>query len=221
MHRKFLFVIAVLVAFASGSSTRAQAPGGLQKSSASAAIGSGTSPLPHLAPQDGYPDLPPLRFNDTYGEFISGVFVLPTASWVEVYIDSPVRGRSMIFIYPNGSCAGSRIGSADNYFYTFNRDKGYVLSVQAMYFFRLDDGTYINGLRGSCVQIVWDSERLAGLGDPATPIADNDGSDPAPNDVVALPNTGAGQHDGTPFLWLSIGAAVLISGFAWRWRTHR
>lgn len=222
MHRKLLLMLALLVAVASGSSAHAQAPGSVQTSTAAVAIGAGPSTLPRLAPQDGYPYLPPLEFNDLYGEFIDGVFVLPTVAHAEVYAIDPVRGRTLIFIYSNGSCAGARAASGPLYFHEFNMTKGYTLSVKAMYFFTLDDGTYINGVSGPCVQIVWDTDRLVGLGEPATPIADNDGSDPAPNEgVVSLPNTGAGQSGGSPFLWLGIGAAVLISGFALRWRASR
>jgi hypothetical protein len=222
MRRGLLLIFALLISLTAGSPASAQPAAKLQLGEASASVGTDTSPIPHLARQDGFPYLPPLEFNDLYGEFIDGVFVLPTVAHAEVYAIDPVRGRTLIFIYSNGSCAGARAASGPLYFHEFNMTKGYTLSVKAMYFFTLDDGTYINGVSGPCVQIVWDSERLAGLGNPATPIADNDGSAPAPdNGVVALPNTGAGQNGGTPFLWLGIGAAVLISGFALRWRASR
>lgn len=222
IRRKLLLVIALLVAFASGSSARAQVPGSLQKSNASVAIGAGTSTVPQLAHQDGYPDLPPVEFDLDLGEFIDGIYVMPPSTWLYAMVDRPKRGSARLLFYLNGSCTEPRedaySGDALSY---YNRQNGFAASIRASYSFTLDDGTYISSYRGPCITILWDTEKYYGVGTPATPIADNDSSGPIPDEdqpVVSLPNTGAGENGGTPFLWLGIGGAVLISGFAVRWR---
>jgi hypothetical protein len=224
MRRGFLLVIALLIALASGSSARAQAPERLQQSNVPFAIGADTGTLPQLARQQGFPDLPPVVLDPNLGEYIDGVYVMPSVARLYATLGTPSRGTSQINFYENSSCTEPRYGSSQYYLSYFNREPGFVASVRGIYSFRLDDGSYVNGYRGPCISIVWDNARFYGAGTPATPIANNGGENPPPDagaPVVSLPNTGAGPNDGTPFLWLGIGSAVLISGFALRWRTNR
>lgn len=207
MRRSFLLVVALFVLCTAGASAQ-EPPETLQVSQPA---------TPALTDESDFPPLPPVLVATS--KFIDGAYVVPDGL-LFFSADAPRRGSTMIAFYRNDSCSGSPYRMRQRNLDVQLNENQFVASVRGLYDFTLDDGSIVHSYHGPCLKIIGDAAKYYGVGAPATPIADPDGSTPS-DDVVALPNTGAGQNDGTPFLWFGIGAAILASGFALRWRASR
>jgi hypothetical protein len=175
------------------------------------------------------PVVPQLRLL-AYGKYVDGVFYVPENAYITALLDVPRHGYSEILLYATGDCTGApKFRGVDAM--TVSSGNGKLgASFQGMFGGFLDNTTTVyRDYPGPCVPVRWDSDVYYGNGVPATPIGGDgepilieDGSTPARDEpVVSLPNTGSGENDGPPLVWLGIGAAILVSGFALRWRGAR